>query len=345
MTIDFAFPSSAELTQVSQELMPQLVQDDPIFNLFPIVNDDADLLLWEQKDNYTGLQGIRGLGGAPTFVKMVGGKRYMYTPGYYGEALKVDEAQLTRRRPWGQFQGAIDATDLVMEAHDKLLQRRLNRMRWILWTLLTTGTFAVNDGFDTQTLHTDTYSVQTYSAGTGWGTPATSTPLADLRAVQLKHRGYSLAFDRGATGFMNQVTANHLLSNTNNADVYGRRTAGLGTFNSIDNAVAGMNTLFLSDNLPQVQVYDEGYIDDSNTFHTWIPDNTVVVVGRRLPGDPLGNYRMTRNAMNPDMAPGPYMKTHDSVNDPATARTITVEDGHNGGPVIYHPAGVVIMSV
>jgi hypothetical protein len=139
---------------------------------------------------------------------------------------------------------------------------------------------------------------------------------------------------------MNRKTSNRMLANTNAADLYGRRTAGLGTFNSLDQ----VNQLLAGDDLPNIVVYDEGYLDSSGTFQPYIADNKVVVVGKRPAGQSLGAYRYTRNANNPDLAPGAYMKIIDTA-ERSVPRTIEVHDGHNGGCVLYFPSAIVIMSV
>src|SRR5438552_148425 len=81
---------------------------------------------------------------------------------------------------------------------------------------------------------------------------------------------------------------------TDSADLYGRRTQGLQTVNSIDQA----NALLAADDLPMLVAYDDGYVDDTSTFQLFIPNNKVIVVGARRDGDPLGNYIFTRNANN-----------------------------------------------
>lgn len=336
--VDFIYPNSIELQQINQELVPRLEAAREIFNIIPTRSVDNHLLEWEQKDNYTGLQQVRGLNGMPSRVKPVSGKRYLMNPGTYGEFLAIDERQLTTRRQWGGFSTGINITDLVREAQDKLLQRRYDRLESIGWTLLATGTFSVADG--TSVLHTDSYTTQTFSAGVVWATVATSTPLADLRAVQLKARGYSLNFGAAAKAYMNRSTLNAVLSNTNANDLGGRRLAGLVSINS----VAQANQLFAMDDLPTLVPYDDGYIDDTGTFQLFIPNNKVIVVGARRDGDPVGEYRFTRNANNPDLGPGPYMKVIDR-GDTEVPRAIEVHDGHNGGIALYHPAAIVTMTV
>jgi hypothetical protein len=298
---------------------------------------DSHLLEWEQRDNYLGLQQVRGLNGEPNRVKPIGGKAYQMKPGVYGEYALIDEDQLTQRRQWGSFGSPINIEDLVMEKQNQLLVRRLDRIEKMLWDLLVTGTFSVADG--AMTLHTDTYTEQTYSAGVAWGTAATSTPLADLRAVQLKARGLSVNFGVNARLYMNRVTLNQVLNNTNAADLGGRRVAGFQTINGPQ----ALTQILAAEDLPSFVVYDEGYYDDAGVFQLFIPNNKAVLVGSRRDGDPVGEYRYTRNANNMDLAPGPYMRV---IDDPdQIPRSIQVHDGHNGGPVMFHPAAIVVMTV
>jgi hypothetical protein len=333
----FDFPTATELRQVEQELLPRLVAARPVFGIFPIVDADTHVLMFEQRDNYVGLQQVRGLDGEPGRVKPIGGKRYTIEPGVYGEFSVVDEQQLTERRQWGTYGTPINITDLVREKQDQLLQRRLDRIEYIVWALLANGTFSVSAPGGV--LHTDTFTLQTYASSVPWATSATATPLGDLRAVQLKRRGYSLDFGAAARLYMNQATFNALLQNTNAADLYGRRGAGLSTINGPD----ALNQLLAMDNLPTIVVYDQGYYDDSNAFQLFIPNNRVILVGKRLDNDPVGEYRMTRNANNPDLSPGPYTRVIDDMD--RVPRTVEVHDGHNGGPVLYHPAAIVAMTV
>lgn len=335
---DFIFPSAVALRVVAQELTPRLAANRRGFDVLPIRAVDEDLLIWEQRDNYTGLQNIRGLNGEPTRVKWTGGKRFSMEPGVYGEFKLIDELQLTRRRPWGTLAGgAIDATDLVMEAQEHLIQRELDRQESIIWTLLATGTFSVAEG--NSVLYTDAYTTQTFSAGVPWATTATATPLADLRAIQLKSRGFSVNFGAQANMYMNRSTFNAMLSNTNAADLGGRRGAGLSSINGPQQ----LNELLAMDDLPTIVIYDDGYLDDTGTFQLFVPNNKVIVVGARRDGDPVGEYRTTKNANNPDMGPGSYDKVVDDENE--VPRTIVVHRGHSGGIALYHPSAIVTATV
>jgi hypothetical protein len=334
----YIYPTNEELKLVEADKVAALSMDDPIFRHFPMVNVDSHVLSWEQRDNYLDLQNIRGLNGQPKRVKSVGGKRFTLEPGVYGDFDLVDELELTTRRQWGSYDQSIDISDLVAEKQDLLLQRRIDRIRAILWTLVTTGTFTVANEEGT-TMYGGTFSIQSATASVAWGTSATAKPLGDLRAVQLLSRGHSVSFGSNAIAYMNRKTFNKLIANTNANDLAGRRTSGLNTVLNLEE----VNRVFAGEDLPQIEIYDDGYLDANGTFVPFIIDDQVAVIGARPANQPLGDYAMTRNANNPNLEPGAYQKVVDDPDD--VPRSIVVHDGHNGGPRIYFPSAIVMLDV
>ena len=348
----FTYPTSWELEQIAQDKLPRLMKDRPIFDILPVRNYDAALVSFEQGDNYTGLQQIRGLNGQPSRVKRVGMKRYDFTPGVFGEFTEIDEKEITQRRQYGTFGQPINISDLVTMAQDQLLGRELDRIEYIGWTLLVTGTFSVALPYGSQNAATDTYTVgssgastvgiyefQSLTASVGWTTPATSHPLADFRSVQLAGRGHSASFGTQAKAYMNRVTYNAMLANTNANDLAGRRTSGLATVLSPQD----LDMVLMAEGLPRVVVYDEGYLDDSGAFQPYIGNGKVVVVGARTDGQAVGEYQMTRNANNPDLSPGSYDKVIDR-GETQVPRSIEVHRGHNGGPALRFPGAILILT-
>lgn len=337
----YQYPENRELQLIEQDLMPVLLLDDPVFQFAPIVEVDNHLLEWEQEDNYFGLQQLRGLNGQPGNVRAVGGKLYRAEPGVYGDFGTIDEEELTRRRQWGTFATPVNVTDIVRMRQDQLLSRRLTRIRFVLWKLLTAGQFTVTTRHGVT--YTDAYTPQTYNAST-WGTPSTATPLADFRAAQLLSRGHSVSFGAGATAFMNRATANNLLANTNAADLGGKRTSGLANILSMTE----VNNVLGGEDLPRIVIHDDTYQDDANATQLFIPNGVVVIIGRRASGARIMDYAMTRNANNPDSAPGPYVAVVDHASDGPGKQVppvIEVHDGHNGGPRLYLPSSIIIMDV
>jgi hypothetical protein len=336
----YTYPTAHEIGTIEPEKLAVLTMNDPLFDIMPIQNKDSHVVSWEQRDNFTGLQAVRGLNGQPTRVKSVGGKRFTIEPGVYGEFKEIDEQELTTRRQWGTEGSVIDIQDLVLEAQDHLLNRRIDRIRQIGWTLLTKGVFAVaSEGG--AIMHTDQFPIQRFVVAVAWTTTASSTPLANFRGLKLLGRGRSTSFGSQAKAFMNQKTFNDMIASTNANDIAGRRTTGLNSLIALNQAE--LNRVFLGEDLPQVVIYDEGWTDEAGAFQLFIPDGYVVVVGTRPAGQPVGEYLMTRNVNNPGEAPGAYTKVVDKAED--VPRSIKVHDGHNGGVALYYPGAIVVMRV
>lgn len=344
---NFVVPTAADLKLIEQDLLPDLMADDPIFGHFPITEEEAELLIWEQMDDFTGLQEIRGIGGAPPSVAHVGLRQYIAQPGYYGEFKKLDEAKILRQKKFGTFGDVVNVTDLILVDQVHLLQRRLNRIKVTLWNIVQ-GTYSVSNRQGV-VMATDTYSPQTFTSIVNWSTNATATPLLDFRTVKVLHRGHSVDFGSGARAYMNLVTYNQMVSNTNASDLFGKRVNSLSTVSSL----AQINQLLNQDDLPTIVIHDKGYVkgvtagvnqaNSGANFVPFIPDGVVILVGRRPNGTRLGEYRMTRNLENPNLAPGSYTKV--IVQDKQVPTSIETHDGHNGGPVIEFPASIVVMTV
>lgn len=334
-----SYPTASKLIAIEREKMPVLTMDDIVFSeIMPIEDLDSHLLEWEQGDNYVGLQSLRGIGGEPLLVKSPGAKKWQMQPGYYGEFMPIEEEELVKRRPLGDLSGPIDLTKVIVEKQENLLQRRIDRLRYIAWNCLQ-GQFTVSNGYN-GAVHKDSFKVQSYTASTAWATSATATPLTDFRNIRSLEAGRGCSFGSTARAYMNLATANSLFSNTNAADIAGRRTSGLVTVLNKDE----VNRLLLGEDLPQIVIYNETYVDDTTGALTYfIPNNKVVVKGVRR-NAPTMKYLMTRNASNPNFAPGAYTRVVDHGEE-RIPRKIEVHDGHNGGPAIFYPGDIVIATV
>jgi hypothetical protein len=249
----YTYPTASALTQIDRDFMDVITTADPIFKIFPMGGDRDWLVQWDRKDNYQGLTQIRGLNGKPPRVNRVGAQRFRALPGVYGEFTLIDEEEMTRRAAFASFNAPIDINDLVVDAEEQLVNRHMNRVRWICWNLLIYGTFNVLNQRGALA-HTDSYVQRTYVAPVTWDTFATAAPLQDFRNVQLMARGYSLSFGSNSVAYGNQQTINWALANTNNADLYGRRTVPDGYLVVIgkrnNNAQLGEFTLTLNVNNP-----------------------------------------------------------------------------------------------
>lgn len=333
---NYVYPTAAELRAVEQVKVPTLTMADPLFTIMPIRTVDSFIVMWEQRDNFLGLQGLRGLDGRPSRVDPTGAKRFQMTPGVYGEFSLITEGELTARRQYGTMASSIDLTDLVMERQDQLLSRRIDRIRQIGWDVLQ-GRFSVSG--QAGLVHTDAYPVTRYTATPAWSVHATAIPLQDFRNVQLFEEGRSASLGANARAFMNRRTFNRMVSNTNTTDLAGRRTSGLATVLNLEE----INRVMLGEGLPQVAIYNDGFFSDAGVWTAFIPENRVIVVGAR-PNGSIAEYQMVRNASNPNLEPGAYTRVVDTL-DREVPRRIEVHDGHNGGPALYYPGDIVVMSV
>lgn len=357
----FVYPTYFESRTIEQDYVRDEKAGRKGFDILPEREINAPKVRWTQQDNYGGLQAMRGLDGAPTRVIRTGYKTYEYEPGYFGEFEQVTETELQlRAQNINLLTTPIPVGDLVLECKKQLIGREYDRKESSIWTLLTTGVLQIKldgaDGFQAK-VYNDAYAIQVFTPGIGWSTAATSTPLLNFQAIQQFGVGHSVDFGGGGKIYMNQVTGNRLLNNTNASDFGGRRNQYGATLNNM----AAFNSYFAGQNLPNIEIYDEGYYTQLGTFYDpvtlannvqppplfqkFIPDGVGVIVGRRKSGAPIGEYLVTTNINNGGQ-PGSYEFIKDYANainaEKRVPPTIEVHRGHNGGPTIMFPGSIIV---
>lgn len=355
--MNLVYPTAAETSYILPDLIARDRANRVGMKIFPIVNKPTHEVRWIQQDNYYGLMAMRGVDGAPPRVQRVGANVFVYEPGVYGEHISITEQEILKRSIPTRPDIPVDVTDLKQEADRQLVQREDDRIEANIWTLLGTGTLIIPySGPNGASVYKDTYPIQTFTASVPWATASTSTPIADMQAVQQLSVGHSVNFGAGATAYMNRVTANRLINNANASDFGGRRSMAGSTLNN----VGAFNSYFAGQDLPQIQVVDDGYqlaplngveTSPSTQFQKFIPTGTVIVVGQRPNGAPVGEMQMTLQAMNPSgqAAAGEYHFVKDfaqGINAPVEVPPrVEIHRGFNGGLALLYPAAVVVMSV
>jgi hypothetical protein len=343
MAATYTYQTNAVLTQLSQNLIQSATLDDPIFKIFPIRPRNATRLRWSIKDNYKGTMKLRGLGGEPTRVQKVSTNIYEDIPGVYGEFETVDETEMTNRASGfpANMDVPVSVDDLVNESQVHLTVRQIAQMKKICWLLAVSGAFS--EVLPTGGVgHTGSYNQQAQTVSPLWSTTATATPLKNFRDLQPSFGfGTSTMFNGMAQAWMNSATLNYALGNTNANDFGGRRSAGGGTFNGL----AGLNQILLDQGTPAINIWDDGYVDESGTFQLFIPTGKVLVVGKRPDGETPGEFQMTRNAVSNGTVP--YSFVDDRTVGPARTvpPRIDVHQGFNGGPVMERPTQLVVLTV
>lgn len=334
----YSYPANADLRLVSEEYVALLTGQgnpfaDPIFGHFTIRTVDADTVIWEQGTSIYGLQQFRGAGGEFLPIPKTGVKRYVVTPGYYGEKEDIKEEDILRLRRPGSFADAIDIGTLVTNATKNLTKRRVDRMRHIGWTLATTATFSVTGSDGSNAVHTDTFSTQSITFS-NWSNLSGATPLQDLRRLKLLQRGSGVLFNKMAKAYANQTTINYLLNNTNTSDIGGRLVVN---GNSMPNSLAQINEVLSDNDLPQIFTYDDGYLTsaDEASFTPFIADNRLVVFGARMDGEAIAAFEQTINGQTG--MPG----SDTGVKETDYPKNIAVYDSVNYAPTIQHPRSIV----
>lgn len=334
------YPTAAEFQRLQQELLPRYMNGRLAFDLLPFKNTDFPNITFNKPDIFRGLQQWRGLDKPTQHVKDEWnpfGSLVTVEPSYWGEHDHISEEFMTRAAMPGACNSMIDVTEIIAQRQMRLLERRYNRIEFLIWQALVFGKYealAPNG----QIMHQATYNIQQVTAGIPWSDIANSTPLADFRCIQLRSRGTSADFGTCATAYMNRITANCLFKNQNVHDVGKVGLSACCNFMSLEQ----INAQFAAQGLPKIEIYDQGYVDESENFHTYIPDGYILIVGCRPGGVPPGHFYYTRNAIGCGITSGPWQKIIDSC-DREVPRRISLYDAWAGGPALEYPRQVVVL--
>lgn len=162
-----------------------------------------------------------------------------------------------------------------------------------------------------------------------WAVSGTAVPVANVRAWKLLFRGSGFV---PKNIYMNQKTYDEF-AETDEVKAY---------LNGTDSSV-----LFMLDGLLTrvlglgIIVYDQGYLNDSDVFTPYIPDNRVIIVGEPTVGSPaIGEFTMGPSEYN-SLLPGMFVRlTHDEDGDPPSFEVI---GGYKGLPALYFDDGDAIV--
>lgn len=342
--VTLAYPVNAELDMIEQVTLPQLLAEanNPFLDNFPEEPHESDTIMWEQLDNFTGLMGFRGYGNKPNLVGRVGAQRFITRPGVFGDFIPLYEEELTRRRALGRFSGKMRVDDLIAQAQQQLLIRRLQLKAKIVADFVTTGAYSVPD--QTGVVYSgDTWTPATSASTTAWSDPLNSTPLKDIQTAVQVAFGQSVDFGPSAELVLNTLKINQLLLNRNAADFWGYRQMGGAT---VGGSLNEINVVLNSQGLPKIRAFDGYYLADNGTRRglatRYTPTGTGVLFGRRTNGAKAGAFAMTWN-LNAGGKPEAYNKVfyRGQIEVP---ESIEVHHGFNGGPLLRYPGTIVLLT-
>lgn len=343
------FPTNVELDMVTQEYV---VQRDQLIggSILPFQNVMTQRVQWDELDIEHGMTPPHSMDADPQVQKRPGSKTREYTPIPFKASEVIKESELLRSRELGTLAGVIRIDDEVARRSKARIDKDFIRAEWLRWNCLQ-GAIAINEnGVKVD----ETFDVQTHDAS-DWGTHNTATPLKDFDDVGLKFRGTG-ASASGAVAYMNRTTANHLLENSNDADIQGFRSQN---FLALTFSIEEANRILVGRSLPTMSVYDEGYFDANGDFQLFIPDDKVIVVGKRMPGERIGDFVLTptlHRQTNGMPAPGffSFITVNGQTNPGSVVLSqlgsagnpkIEITTGFYGGPRLIYPKSIVVMDV
>ena len=349
---NYVYASSADLKEILPDKYAVLTMEDPIFqDLMPIASVDAGKVIWDQRDSFRGLAGARAPGGPYNIVQREGITRYEMRPGYYGDKKIITEEMMTEAAEIGTFGTGIKISGIQSNDQDHLLTRALQRIKLVAWNFFTSGSYSYIDKNGVVCVE-DAQSLTPFTTSVAWSSHSTATPLYDLRQAKLRHRGHSVSFGKDAKLYLNSQDVNDLLSNSNANDLGGFRAVILGpaAAQSVGMTLYAVNEFLLRNDLPQIVEWDDTYIDDSGATQLYIAQGYGVLVGKRLKGEPVSEFVMTRNPElmfvgTPNNATGKRVEAFDNLyynfhfkHEPL--RGISAMS-FNGAPAIYYPSAVI----
>ncbi|MCP9494277.1 MAG: major capsid protein [Pyrinomonadaceae bacterium MAG19_C2-C3] len=282
--ITYTFPTNHELNLLVQEYS---VERETFMGeeIMPFEPQMTQRVMWDDLDSERGMTHLHNMDTDPRTVGRPGSRVRSYEPIFFKEQELIKESDLLMARQYGTLNGVINIDELVMRRKRALEDRAYIRAEQLRWMALGGEVHLNENGVRVD----ETFPVQHYYPIVPWTATNMATPLADFLAQLLLYRGTG-ATATGATAYMNQTTANVLLSNTNANDIAGfRATDQRSTTFSIEEA----NRILAARGCPQIKVYDMGYIDEAGQFQTFIADGEVRVVGKRPGGQRFGAIAMT----------------------------------------------------
>ena len=352
MGIVLTFPSNVELDMLTQEYVinrEQLLGQ----SIMPFQEHQTQRVRWDELDSVRGMTAVHNMDSDPRIGRRPGSRTREYEPIPFKETDVIKESELLRARELGTLGGVINIDALVVRTLRSRVDQTFLRAEYLRWQALC-GALSINEN---GVRVNETFPIQTYTAVTQWSDHQNATPLRDFNAVSLLFRGTG-ASAAGATAYLNRKTLNDLLENTNESDIRGFRNQN---YLDLTFSLDEVNRIMAARGLPNLVAYDEGYIDDDGNFRTFIPDNVVIVVGRRPNGERIGEFAMTptlHRQVNGLPAPGffTFIEVNGQVNQGVANidlaqlgagknPKIEITGGVYGGPILFYPRSIVRMNV
>lgn len=345
-------PSPGEVIKVGERIIPYTKKELLGINeLMPMKFVNSTKIIINRPDIIRGTQSWRGLGGQASTISRRRnryGDYCTFEPGYWGDSDSLGEAEIgmvAEPAEGGAYSGEVlSVKNEIARMQRDMTIRMLMRMEKNVWDTLVTGRYIAKDN-EGNVIFEDAFNTQHVRVSVPWNNITDSAPLAVLRSLPEEFRNSSANFTgKKVRYYMNRTTANRLLENRNPNDIGKGNLSSCCTTVSLD----WINAQLDSQNLGQIVIYDNRWVDENDLVHLFIPDGVVVVKGTRPDSNSVGNYMMTKVLNGGTELAGESKGVWYIVNDNIgreDARKIKVSAGHNGGPIISYPETIIALQV
>lgn len=224
------------------------------------------------------------------------------------------------------------ASQIFQENLASIAIRNKTRAEWMKWQACL-GTLSVNENGVIATVDYDFPAGQFTNATVNWATIATAKPIEDIRTSirVFKGSGYKAKY-----AVMNQTTADNLFANPDVRDQI-KHINALTEVEAVKRYFSAMQL--------ELVIYDEGYLDDSNVFQQFIPDDTVFLIGQdNATNGGIGELTMTLTPYGENIetpVSGYFGKMFMEKQDPPTASLVA---GFYGLPALNSKRAVVVLT-
>lgn len=350
----YQFPRNVALDEVTQEVVrdrEKLIGQ----TILPFVEKDTQLVEWDELDHEQGMTAVHTMGADAKIANRPGSKTHQYKPIPHKEEELIKEDEMLNARQLGTLGGVINLNDLVMERFNAGIGKDWIRAEWEIWQALRGRLQIDEDGV----LVDEIFPIQTFDAvadgigGVYYTDLDDSTPLADDDKIALMFRNTG-ATANGAKEYMNKATLNTLLRNKNANDIRGFNEG----LRSILFDLPSLNKMRTARSLPEIVVYDEGWEDKNENFKLFIPDGESIIVGKRMPGQMVGDFLLTatfHRRKNGKPAPGFFaFVTVNGKGNPNGMTSVSLDElgasgnpkvgvlhGFYGGPRLKYPRSII----
>lgn len=306
---------------------------------------------WDERDHDRGLTAAHAMGTDPKIDKRMGSTLRKYTPICFKESDLLKEDEILRARQLGTMAGTLDLSDEIARIARNRYVKTMARIEKLRWDCLK-GAIAIDEN---GVKVNESFAIQTHNVTTVWDDLDDARPLHDLNTVKLLFRKTG-ASAQGAKMYMNQQTANLLLENNNPDDLKGFQNSN---FTHLPYSVEEMNKILAARGLPDIVVYDNGYVDEDNTFQPYLAFGEVIIVGNRPAGQSVGDFMSTpslHNQIGGQPAPGYFagIEVNGVPSDQAGSVSMSqlglgknpkveIFGGIYGGPRLIYPKSIIAL--